>query len=122
MRTVLLVLVFSACGYSQEFRATLAGRITDTVGSGVAGAKIEIKNAGNGELFTTTSGDDGNYQVSFLTPGDYIITVEKPGFKKSIREGVRLEVAARGVVDVQLALGEVSQSVTVSAGAAVLET
>lgn len=122
MRALLLALVFSAYAYPQEFRATLAGRITDSAGSAVAGAKIEIKNAGNGELFTTTSGDDGAYQVAFLTPGDYVVTVEKPGFKKSIREGVRLEVAARGVVDVQLALGEVSQSVTVSAGAALLET
>ncbi len=73
-------------------------------------------------MSTVMSGENGNYQVSFLTPGNYVVSVEKPGFKKSIREGIRLEVAERGVVDIQLALGDVSQSVTVTAGAEVLET
>jgi hypothetical protein len=123
MHRLLLGLIFALWAASaQEFRATLAGRITDPAGSGVAGASVGIKNAGTAEIATTTSNDDGNYQVSFLTPGDYVITIEKAGFKKSVREGVHLDVAQRGVVDVQLVLGDVTQSVTVSAGAEILET
>ncbi len=122
MRVVFVAVVLSLCAYAQEFRATLSGRITDAVGAAVSGAKIDIKNVDTGEVSTTTSGDDGNYQVAFLTPGNYIVSVEKPGFKKAVREGVRLEVAQRAVVEVQLALGETTQSVTVSAGTELLET
>jgi outer membrane receptor protein involved in Fe transport len=122
MRKVVIALAVSWCAYAQEFRATLSGRITDAGGSTVVGAMVEVRNADTGEVSTTASGDEGLYQVSFLTPGNYIVTAERPGFKKAVREGIRLEVAQRAVVDVQLELGEVTQSVTVTAGTAVLET
>ena len=73
-------------------------------------------------MTTIKSGDDGIYQVSFLTPGKYLVTAEKAGFKKAIREGVTLEVAEHGVLDIQLTVGEVTQSVTVAADTATLET
>lgn len=122
MRFYLLALAICVTAYAQEFRATLAGRIVDPAGAAVADAKIEVKNADTGQVSTTTSGDDGSYTVAFLTPGNYVVTVEKSGFNKVVREGVHLDVAQRAVVDIQLALGEVSQSVTVSAGAELLET
>jgi len=122
MRKLALALALSLCGYAQEFRATLSGHITDAGGSAVAGAKVDIRNSDTGEVSSTVSSDEGVYQVSFLTPGNYVVTAEKPGFKKAVRDGVRLEVAQRAVVDVRLELGEVTQSVTVSAGAALLET
>jgi hypothetical protein len=124
MRTAALVSAFliCICANAQEFRSTLDGRITDAVGAAVSGAKVEIKNADTGESIVTVSNDDGAYRAAFLIPGGYVISVEKAGFKKSIREGVRIEVASRAVVDIQLALGEVSQSVTVAAGAELLET
>jgi hypothetical protein len=122
MRVTALALLLSLCLGAQEFRATVAGRITDAVGAAVAGARLEARDANTGAVANTLSAEDGSYQIAFLTPGSYVITVEKPGFKKSIRDGVKLEVAARATVDIQLALGEVSQSVTVTADSSVLET
>jgi hypothetical protein len=122
MRFIALSLLLSLSAFAQEFRATLSGRITDSAGAAVAGAKIEARDANTGALAATTSADDGSYQMAFLTPGSYVITLEKPGFKKYIREGVKLEVAERATVDIQLALGEVTQSVTVTADSAILET
>lgn len=122
MKVLSLVLVGSLCLWAQEFRATLSGRITDPSGAPAAGAKVTVRNAETGEVATTASGEEGDYQVGFLTPGRYVITAEKPGFKTSVREGVNLEVAARVRVDISLPLGEVSESVTVSAGGALLET
>ena len=81
-----------------------------------------MRNTETGDITTTKSGDDGIYHASFLLPGNYIVTVEKAGFKKAIREGVRLEVAERGVVDIPLAVGDVTQSVTVAADAEALQT
>jgi len=122
VRFTLLAIVLSLCVCAQEFRATIAGRITDTAAAGVTGAKITITNPATGQTTETTSGDDGNYQVGFLTPGNYTITVEKSGFKTSVHRDVQLQVAQHATLDVQLELGEVSQSVTVTAGAALLET
>ncbi len=86
--------------HAQEFRATCSYRVTDPAGGGVPGADINIKNTETAQVTTTRSGDDGNYQVSFLTPGKYVVSAEKSGFKKAVREGVTLEVAEHGVLDI----------------------
>src|SRR5260370_11449365 len=122
MRSLLVVLVFCLSISAQEFRATVAGRITDSVGGAVSDAKVEVRDTGTSAIANTVSSSDGSYSVSYLTPGAYVITVEKPGFRKSIREGVKLEVAEHATVDIQLAVGEVSQSVTVTENSAILET
>ena len=122
MRLVAILLLVSSFAFSQEFRATLTGRITDPAGSPVPGASITVKNGQTGEATNTKSGDNGQYTVSFLTPGVYTVEVEKTGFKKEIRAGVTLEVAQRAVLDIPLTVGDLNQSVTVSASAETLQT
>ena len=122
LRLSLVLAVFAISAFSQDFRASLSGRIVDPSGAGIAGAKLEVRNSDNGETSNTTSQEDGSYSVQSLTPGRFVITVEKQGFKKEVREGVQLEVAQRAVADIQLTLGGLNQSVTVSAGAEILET
>ncbi|PYT25736.1 MAG: hypothetical protein DMG58_23705, partial [Acidobacteria bacterium] len=68
------------------------------------------------------SAEDGSYQVPFLNPGLYTITVEKTGFHRVVREGVNLGVSEKAVVDIQLTLGALSQSVSVTGDAALVET
>ena len=114
MRLLMAAVTLSVCGFAQEFRATISGRVTDSAGAAVANARVAIRNPDTGELSSTLTSEEGAYQVSFLIPGNYVVTVEKPGFKKTVREGVRLEIAQHGVLDLVLALGEVTQSVTVS--------
>ncbi len=118
---LVLALLALRC-FPQDFRASLNGRITDPSGAAIADAKLEVRNSDNGETYNATSKDDGSYSVLSLTPGRYIITVEKQGFKREVREGIQLEVAQRAVADIQLALGGLNQSVTVLAGAELLET
>lgn len=122
MRFLLVALTLPISVYAQEFRATLSGRISDTTGAAISGATVEIKNVDTGETWKASSNNDGDYQVAFLMPGNYTVTAETPGFKKIIRDGIKLLVAGHGVVDLQLALGDVNQSVTVSGGAPLLET
>ena len=122
MRLFIAAITLSVCGFAQEFRATISGRVTDAAGAAVANARVEIKSRDTGELSMTLTSEEGTYQVSFLIPGNYVVTVEKPGFKKTVREGVRLEIAQHGVLDLELALGEVTQSVTVSENLRALET
>ncbi|MCC6391527.1 MAG: carboxypeptidase regulatory-like domain-containing protein [Bryobacterales bacterium] len=119
---VVLSLFLCALAVAQEFRATLTGRVTDASGGAVAGAKVEVKSATTGAVQSTVSQADGSYQVPFLTPGEYAVTVEKEGFRRAVREGIRLQVAEKASLDFSLQLGEVSQSVTVEANTSVLET
>src|ERR1022692_4323902 len=122
MRFLATLLLLSTLALSQEFRATVTGRITDPAGAPVGLADVTVRNNDTGEVTATKSGDDGSYQVPFLTPGNYTVTVGKAGFKRVIREGDTLDVAERGVVDVALAIGDVNQSVTVAANAENLQT
>lgn len=107
---------------AQEFRATLSGRVTDPSGAGVPGVKVEARSTATAATTATTSGEDGAYRIPFLDPGEYTLTLEKTGFQKSVRSGVRLQVAERAVLDLPLQLGEVTQSVNVSADVAVVQT
>ncbi|HYM10245.1 MAG TPA: TonB-dependent receptor, partial [Bryobacterales bacterium] len=118
------MLFFSLCGLlgAQEFRATLSGRVTDPTGAVVAAAKVDAKAVATGAVSTTTTGSDGNYQIPFLAPGSYVITVEKEGFQRAVREGVQLNVAERATLDFSLSVGAVSESVTVSADTALVQT
>src|SRR5579885_2604070 len=119
-----VLLTAALCGVlsAQEFRATLSGRVTDASGAAVPGAKVQATAVATGTASSTVSGSDGSYQISFLTPGEYVVTAEKDGFRKAIREGVKLQVSDRAVVDFSLALGAVTETVTVAADAALVQT
>jgi hypothetical protein len=122
LTTSVIFFLAATFGLPQEFRATITGRVTDASGSAVTGAKVEAKGIATGTLQSTVTSDDGAYQIPFLNPGEYVLTVEKSGFRRAVREGLRLQVAERASIDFSLQLGEVSQSVTVQADAPVLET
>ena len=117
------LLLFTCLGaHAQEFRATLSGRVNDPGGAGVPGVRIEARLTATGVVAFTTSLDDGTYRIPFLDPGVYTLTLEKAGFQKSVRSGVQLQVAERAVLDIPLQLGEVTQSVNVTADIAVVQT
>jgi hypothetical protein len=122
MRLVLAGLLAAAVALSQEFRATLAGRITDPSGAVVAGARIAAKAVATGAVSNAVSAEDGGYQVPFLIPGEYVVTVEKEGFRRTVREGIRVGVAERAALDIAVEVGEVSQSVTVTAETSLIQT
>jgi hypothetical protein len=122
MRLLATFLLLSSFAFSQEFRATIIGRVTDPAGAPVPGADVRVQNTETGATSAVKSGEDGNYEVAFLIPGNYVVTVEKAGFKKELRQGVTLDVAQKAVVDIALTVGDVSQSVTVAANAETLQT
>jgi hypothetical protein len=82
MRLVAVFLFASSLIISQEFRATVDGRIMDPAGAPVTGADVTLRNPQTGDVVTTKSGDDGAYHFAFVLPGNYTVTVEKAGFQK----------------------------------------
>ena len=108
--------------YAQEFRGSLSGRVIDQQQAVVPNAKILASGAETGARFQTVSNADGTYVLPFLPPGPYHLTAEAPGFKKYVNNNVRVTTNEREQIDIQLEVGSVDQSVTVSAEGSMLET
>lgn len=107
---------------AQEFRATISGYVYDSTGAAVPNAKVEAVNVANNSTYSASSDTSGAYSIPFLTPGNYKVTAAAAGFKQSIRENVVLEVGRIVGINMTLEVGQLSESVTVTADAAALET
>jgi hypothetical protein len=126
LRSISLALLIAVFGpgaaWSQTVNATLLGTVTDSSGAVVQSAKVTITETQTGVAHNTQSNDSGNYIVPNLPPGVYAVTVEATGFKKESRRAINLLVNTNTRVDVQLTPGSISETVEVSANAAVLQT
>lgn len=120
-----LVTVFAVLGvggFAQSVRGTLSGSVTDPSGAVVAGAKIDAKNAGTGVSSTTVSTSSGSYQFPELPLGTYNVTVSAPGFKTATFSNVVVQLNSTTPLNAKLALGQSSESVTVTAAATGIQT
>src|SRR5207302_2128447 len=88
----------------------------------VAGAKVTVTNQGTGIVYEAVASGVGYYRVSELPPGNYTVTVEAPGFKKFISQGVAVQAEQPRGLDVTLDVGAVSEQVTVTASQQILQT
>jgi hypothetical protein len=107
---------------AQEFRSTISGHVFDSSGGAVPNVKIQATNSSSNEVSTATSDASGAYSIPLLRPGDYKVTAATPGFKQFIRDHVTLEAAKVTGIDITLEVGAVTDTVEVTADAAVLET
>jgi hypothetical protein len=125
MRSLLVAVylfLFALAAFGQGDRGTITGTITDQQGAVVANATIEARNVETGALYPTTSTAAGIYTLSQLPVGTYEVSVTVPGFKKFLRQGLRVEVAQTMGIDIALEVGVTSESVTVSGDASLLKT
>src|SRR6266850_8029269 len=102
---ILILAMLAGTLPGQEFRGTILGRIKDPTGAVVTGAEVRAVNVETNIVFQTKSNDQGNYQIPFLLPANYTVTVEHPGFKKMDRGAVRVSLNAQVTLDFTLELG-----------------
>lgn len=103
--------------------ATVIGTITDQSNAAVPGAVVKLTNGATGFSLTTTANNSGQYTFPTVTPGTYRVEVSKQGFKNASVQNVIVDISKSYLVNVVLEVGQVTQSVTVEAGASVqLET
>ena len=102
--------------------SAILGNVTDATGAALAGATVTVRNIETGVARTTVTEDTGDYRVLSLPVGQYEVRVEKTGFKAGVRSGISLVVAQQAVVNVQLEVGQVTQSVTVTGEAELVNT
>jgi hypothetical protein len=117
------ILVLSALlAFGQETRGTIFGRVLDASSAVVAGAKVTIVDRETNAAVSLVSNATGYYEASLLLAGTYRVTAEIQGFKKTVRDGILLPVGTRLEVDLRLELGTISDTVTVTAEAPLLDT
>src|SRR3954449_7032321 len=109
---MLCALAVPRVAMAQVDRATLTGTVKDAGGAVVPGATVTVTNIATGVADTQQTTETGTYLTVNLIPGRYRVDVELSGFKKS-SEIVVLEVGQRARVDATLAVGNLSESVTV---------
>src|SRR5579883_179066 len=123
------VLKYAACLFAsvlavmaQTDRGTITGTVSDPAGAVIANAVVEAKNADTGTVFQAGTSATGNYTLAQMPAGTYELSVTVPGFKKSVRPGIIVNVAQTARVDFQLEVGAATESVTVQAEAPLLKT
>ncbi len=100
---------------AQEGSATLRGEVLDPSGAVVPGATVSIANQETGlNRRSVTTSESGDYVFASLTPGLYRITVEAAGFKKSVKEDVRLNVGETQEFKFSMETGGAQETVTVT--------
>jgi hypothetical protein len=106
---------------AQDFRGAITGRITDNSNAVLPGTTITATNVATNVATTTTANADGVYNLLYLPPGKYIVAIELQGFKKQVREGIEVRVGDRLTIDARLDVGQLEESITVTAEAILLE-
>ncbi len=116
-----LLIVLTSVGSAQLDQGQIAGTVTDSTQAIVVGAKVIAVSNATGRAQTTQTGANGSYVLTNLQVGLYEVTVEASGFKKYVQAAVKVDAATRATLDVTLALGLVTESVTVHDTAAQMQ-
>ena len=117
----ILVLTASLC-FGQANLATLTGTVTDTGGGVIPGAEVTVINTGTAISRDLTTSAVGSFTFPALIPGDYQLIVTSEGFQQHVEQGIILRTGDNRRVDVELELGQVTESVTVDAQMVTLNT
>ena len=121
---IIFGLAFSSLlfGQGQAVSARLSGTVIDPASAGIPGANVTLSNSETGFKRQFATSELGQYSFPLVPPGRYELRVEKTGFDALIRRNIVLEVGQDSTLDVSLTVGRVSQTTTVEASAAQLET
>jgi protocatechuate 3,4-dioxygenase beta subunit len=115
-----LLLVLGAQPAWGQATTSLRGVVTDPSGAAVPNAQVTLTNTATNTVRTAVTGSDGAYAFTEVQPGTYTLTVEAQGFRKYERRNLVLQVSLPATVNVRLEIGAVSQVVSVTAEAPLL--
>src|SRR5437660_4443265 len=118
----LCILLVIGAAFGQSDRGTVTGTVSDATGAVIPGANVVATNTETSTKYETVSTETGNFTLTQLPPGVYQMSVELPGFKRYVRQGITVLVAQILRIDVALEVGAATDEVTVTADAALLRT
>jgi hypothetical protein len=112
----------SPTAWAQETRATVTGTVKDIQGAVVPGVTVTVLNTDTNVSYEDVTNEAGVFTVQRIQPGPVKISATLPGFKTFVREGVTLRTAETVTLGVQLVVGGLEETVTVSAQASAIES
>jgi Carboxypeptidase regulatory-like domain len=118
----LIVAVNGAEASAQTPTATISGQVRDASGAAIPGVRVSAKNVETNIEREAVTSDNGDYTIPLLNIGSYQVSVEKQGFKKTVQTGVFLQVDQKARLDFTLQVGQVSESVEVTAATSLVQT
>ena len=105
-----------------QVTASVVGTVQDTSGAVIPGVAVTVRSLETGAARTVTTDDRGYYRALSLPVGRYEVAAEKTGFQTQLRTGITLVVGQEAVVNLNLEVGEIQQTVTVAAEAPLVNT
>ena len=121
-----LALALLICGanaaFAQEVTATITGTVSDPSGAAVVGAAVTAKSGERAITYNGETNDTGIYRISQLPVGSYNLRIEKTGFQTSLYPTFVLHENQVARFDVELKVGQVSQTIEVTSAAPALKT
>ncbi len=119
LRTLLVILCFAVGVSSALGQATtsIRGTTSDQSGALIPGVSVTLENIGTGATRTTLTGEVGGYLILQIQPGAYRLRAELTGFRTIVHENLQLLVDTPTTLDLQLEVGEITQTVEVTASA-----
>src|SRR5437764_1196888 len=118
---VALALAVASSAAGQEFRGAITGRVSDKSGGVLPGVTVTATNVATNVSSTTVTTGEGLFTIPYLTAGTYSVAAELSGFKKSVRSGIDVRIGDRLVVDLTLEVGQLEETVLVTAASPLLE-
>src|ERR1035438_3262820 len=119
---LLAAITFPASLWAQKDAGAIVGLVRDATGAVIADAKVTVEDVDRGTQLTLSTNHQGEYVASPLRIGRYRVIVEKGGFKKSVAGPVEVNIQDRVEVDLTLQPGMATETMTVTAEGAQLET
>jgi len=118
----LALLVFPSASWAQGSAASINGTVKDPTGAVVPEATITLTNTQTNVAQTAATNATGEYVIQNILPGSYLLKAAKEGFQTVTQPAITLEVNQTTTFDFTLPVGATTQTVTVEAAAAALET
>lgn len=119
---LILLFVCEYLSFAQLPTATILGTVKDQSGAALPNAAVTAKNLDTGQERSTVTGPNGEYRIPALPVGRYEMTTASAGFRTEVRRGLTLTVAQEAVIDFDMRVGEVQETVAVTAEAPLVDT
>jgi len=116
-----LILLTATAAFAQLNTAVLSGRVTDTSGAVLPGVTVTMTQTSTQASRTTVTDADGTYVISNLPTGPYQLEATLQGFRSYVQNGIVLQVGERPTINVSLALGNVSETITVQGATPIID-
>src|SRR5215510_8527699 len=107
---------------AQTTFGTILGSVRDPDGAAMVGVKITVTNEGTSIAKSVLSDSSGNYEVTHLNPGPYTVAAESAGFQRYLHQHINLETEQTLRIDIQMRVGQVTETITIEAQAPVVES